>query len=359
MTEPKMKLVSFVLAVLSIALALTGCASAPASTEGVLVDTPAASSQSFIVQIDPTAAPTAEPTPVPTPTPTHTPTPAPTSVPEFIACELPQGFRLRNGCVETEIFGVYRFTYGDVDVLVSYGGISGAAAAFYPCDADGFVAYDATAEARSYILPDYTPTKAAKEDGLLQLIVYIGTQSVVAFRSSEGDWLVERIMICSTGRGNGWTPSGTYSIYQVYRLKRLGTSPSHYCYGQYACRFYRAYLFHSVPIDYAAGGESEIANAQCMMFMEEYEKLGSPASSGCVRLAVIDAKWIYDNCTLRSTRVKILEGDGPIATDPPKVIWAAPFTDENGLGWDPTDPDPQNPYNGLRFHDNAPTPSPC
>jgi len=48
-------------------------------------------------------------------------------------------------------------------------------------------------------------------------------------------------------------------------------------------RFYKKYLFHSVPFDKNGG-----------MIIEEYEKLGSPVSHGCIRLKLEEAKWLYD-----------------------------------------------------------------
>lgn len=44
------------------------------------------------------------------------------------------------------------------------------------------------------------------------------------------------------------------------------------------------YLFHSVPMD-----------RQKNIIQKEAEKLGSPASHGCVHLQVEQAKWIYEN----------------------------------------------------------------
>lgn len=44
------------------------------------------------------------------------------------------------------------------------------------------------------------------------------------------------------------------------------------------------YLFHSLPMD-----------RDRSIITEEAEKLGSPASHGCVRLEIDKAKWIYDN----------------------------------------------------------------
>ncbi|MBM3713605.1 MAG: L,D-transpeptidase, partial [Actinobacteria bacterium] len=51
----------------------------------------------------------------------------------------------------------------------------------------------------------------------------------------------------------------------------------------YWTRFYGPYLIHSVPFDKNGN-----------IISEEYAKLGSPASHGCVRLEVEDAKWLYE-----------------------------------------------------------------
>ena len=86
-----------------------------------------------------------------------------------------------------------------------------------------------------------------------------------------------------------------------------------------------------------------------MCNMHKYEKLGSVASDGCVRLTVADAKWIYDLYNKGETKiaVRVVKDKGPTPEKPPAVIWEAPYTDKNGLGWDPTDPDPDNPYLAL------------
>ena len=63
----------------------------------------------------------------------------------------------------------------------------------------------------------------------------------------------------------------------------------------------------------------------------EFDKLGNLASHGCVRLAVNDAKWIYDNC-VSGTTVTIFEGDDP---DPVSKPSGRKIGDE--ATWDPTD----------------------
>lgn len=42
----------------------------------------------------------------------------------------------------------------------------------------------------------------------------------------------------------------------------------------------------------------------------EYDKLGTKASLGCIRLKVEDAKWIYDNC-IPGTKVEFYSSATP------------------------------------------------
>ena len=94
-----------------------------------------------------------------------------------------------------------------------------------------------------------------------------------------------KAFICSvgTGPGDNETPLGIFFTNEKYIWRALygGT------YGQYAIRFYGAYLFHSVP--YTKKDKSALKS-------EEFNKLGTAASQGCIRLTVEDAKWLYDNC---------------------------------------------------------------
>ena len=105
-------------------------------------------------------------------------------------------------------------------------------------------------------------------------------------------------------------------------------------YAQYASRFNGGIMFHSVPyLDMDKG----------MLEWEEYNKLGSAASLGCVRLRVVDAKWIYDHCA-EGTKVTVYddeENPGPLGKEILDTI------DENSefKGWDPTDDDKDNPWN--------------
>ncbi len=147
--------------------------------------------------------------------------------------------------------------------------------------------------------------------------------------------VVVKSFICSVGIGgeDDSTPAGVFEISKRYEWRTLfGTEPGTYVYGQYTVRFNGNILFHSVPY--------KKQNKEALK-MEEFAKLGTPASQGCVRLCVRDAKWIYDNC-INDTQVKVMDGkDGPVQYEAvPPVIDLPEY-----VGWDPTDPDANSPYN--------------
>lgn len=129
--------------------------------------------------------------------------------------------------------------------------------------------------------------------------------------------------VCSAGYA---TPVGTFPL--QYKM-RWGTlmGPS---YGQYCSVITGDILFHSVWY------YSKDKNSQSYI---EYNKLGATASHGCVRLTVIDAKWIYDNCP-SGTPVKIFNG----TSKDDKLGKPASISLAGTRGWDPTDPDPSNPF---------------
>jgi hypothetical protein len=91
-------------------------------------------------------------------------------------------------------------------------------------------------------------------------------------------------MVCSGGTPGNPTPLGNFTTTQKIYYSWL---PKYSVGAYYFVRFYGSYLFHSVPFDSSGN-----------MIIEEYEKLGTPASHGCIRLAVEDAKWIYENLPL-------------------------------------------------------------
>ena len=140
-----------------------------------------------------------------------------------------------------------------------------------------------------------------------------------------------KAMICSTGRA---TPhSGTYSLDYKYRWLALNGG----VYGQYCTRIVGNILFHSVP--YMINGDPS------SLEWPEYDKLGTDASAGCIRLQVIDAKWIYDNIP-KGTSVTFYADNNPGPLGKPSFTKLEEFSDDLRC-WDPTDPDANNPWKGI------------
>ncbi len=294
--------------------------------------------------------PSPEPTVIPTPTPDPTPTPEPTATPEptpepepFVPSMLPDGFRLKNGISGSSFTGIVQNSADGA--YYAYGSTGGTEPCFYPSDENGAVALGAQPVPDVFLVPAYTPVEPPKKDGEKLIVVYLGSQAVVAFEGKDGDWSELRIMICSTGRAKHETPVGTYKITDRYPYKMLGTTEESHCYGFWASRFKTHHLFHSVPISVDAGRDQEKAHRLCNM--KKFEKLGTVASDGCVRMTVLDAKWIYDFSETGTVTVRIVKDKGPTPEKPPAVIWEEPYTNKKGFGWDPTDPDPDNPYHLL------------
>ena len=120
-----------------------------------------------------------------------------------------------------------------------------------------------------------------------KLVVDVSEQKVYAYawNGEKYDECVKK-MTCSTGTKATPTPLGTFQAGgrcggEWYYFKDFN------CYAKYAFRIYRGILFHSVL--YNSKKESSLSKGSVTA-------LGSRASHGCVRLAVDDAKWIYNNC---------------------------------------------------------------
>ena len=161
------------------------------------------------------------------------------------------------------------------------------------------------------------------------LAVNRAASTVTVYAANEaGQYVVPYMaMVCSGGTD---TPLGYFSTPVNYHW-RLLSGP---CYGQYATRIWSSYLFHSVP--YYTQHKDDLE-------YDEYNKLGSLASLGCIRLEVVDVKWIYDNCPIGTPVVIYDDAADPGPMGKPGTIYIDP-EDETLRGWDPTDPDPLNPW---------------
>ena len=138
--------------------------------------------------------------------------------------------------------------------------------------------------------------------------IYRGTYPVKAFA-------------CSVG-ANGATPDGTYWIMDHLRWHEL-MGPS---WGQWCSHFSPDMLFHSIPYNRQ--------NDKYSMSINGYNLLGQPASHGCIRLAAINAKYIYDNVPV-GTKVVVFHGS---SSDDPLGKPQTPYVGSWGHSYDPTDP---------------------
>lgn len=152
---------------------------------------------------------------------------------------------------------------------------------------------------------------------------------VMIYEKLNNNYTLIKTMLCSTGDG---TPIGIYKTSDRYEILSLVGN----VWGHYTMRITGPIFFHSVP--YYSKPNPYWNDLES----EEYNKLGSKASLGCIRLAVIDAKWIYDNI-LFATPVEIYDSDFlPEGVQKPEGI-KIDLNNPN-KGWDPTDPDENNPW---------------
>lgn len=106
------------------------------------------------------------------------------------------------------------------------------------------------------------------------------------FTGSKSNWSLKYYWECCVGKSSTPTPAGTYTV--GIKEYSFGTS-SYTCY--YATQITGNYLFHSIL--YKAG-----------TFTVKDGTLGEAVSHGCVRLALSNAKWIYNNIPT-GTKIRI------------------------------------------------------
>lgn len=152
---------------------------------------------------------------------------------------------------------------------------------------------------------------------------------VTVYKKSGSEYKPIRAMVCSCGKKGSSTPLGTY---------RMGTKIG-WCYlvgnvwGRYSMVIKGNYLFHSVP--YAKKSINS-------MKYKEYNKLGTNCSHGCVRLALMDAKWIWNKCP-KGTKITVYKSKNPGPLGKP-----TPIKMKSSWKYDPTDPSKKNPNFKLK-----------
>lgn len=235
----------------------------------------------------------------------------------------------------------------------------------YPLDAD---------EEDETMLPN-SDVINTNDDIIFRVRVNTQTNTVTIFtRDDSGAYTIPyKAMITSVGKADipdHETPLGSYDTVGKIGWCRMVD----WTYGQYAYRIIDSILFHSTPIGLDLiynSGELPVPReyGKGRIEVEEFNKLGSSASLGCVRLTVADAKWIYDNCPVGTTVDFVSEPTDPLKK--PEMIkipenipaecgeWVTykipkDFSNPKSgeyiekkiqVAWDPTDPDPNNPWN--------------
>lgn len=136
--------------------------------------------------------------------------------------------------------------------------------------------------------PPPPPGLPAPAPGEVWVDVSLSEQTVRVYREQE----LLREMIASTGTPESPTPRGSF------RLENRGEwffSPKYRQGGWWWVSFLNRgqYLFHGVPTD-----------ENRRVIQEEAARLGTPASHGCIRLAMADARWFFETLP-EGTRVEI------------------------------------------------------
>ncbi|MDD6072179.1 MAG: L,D-transpeptidase family protein [Clostridiales bacterium] len=163
--------------------------------------------------------------------------------------------------------------------------------------------------------------KKQKDDKDAYVIRVNRTASCVTVYAPDGEngYIIPVVsFVCSAGKE---TPTGSFIIRDKLRWHEL-MGPS---WGQWCEHLTDDILFHSVYYNKERDNKS--------LSVKAYNKLGTMASHGCIRLTAGDSKWIYDNCA-KGTKVIIYNNKkNPGPFDKPKAQkLSADHT------WDPTDP---------------------
>lgn len=244
------------------------------------------------------SAPYATPSPVPVSTPT--PTPAPFSFRRTVkygdsgdTVSAVQTRLAELGFYDAKVSGgYYKITQSAVRAFQKHNGLVSDGVAGRETQELLFSADALPANAAPRPSPTPAPAKYT-------LMVDVANQITRAYTYDEhGEYTVlVREMICSTGTSRNPTPLGTTLMPK--KRARWGYFPTWDSHAQYLTRIDAANAFHSVL--YTAPDESTLST-------KSFDMLGQPASHGCVRLLVSDAKWIYDNCK-EGTIITVYEGE--------------------------------------------------
>ena len=124
---------------------------------------------------------------------------------------------------------------------------------------------------------NYVNSKNFSSDTNYFIWVDLNNFKVNIFEGTTNKWSMVHSYLCTIGKKSTPTPKGTYKI----GIKGLyfGVEKGYKCW--YYTQFKDNYLFHSIIYNL----DGSVRDG----------RLGMKLSDGCIRLAKLNAKWIYDN----------------------------------------------------------------
>ncbi|APF23046.1 L,D-transpeptidase [Clostridium butyricum] len=131
----------------------------------------------------------------------------------------------------------------------------------------------------STISPDNINSLNIESSTQYLINVDLTSQKTYIYKGKQDDWTLLKAFSCSTGISGEETPKGSFVIQEK---GDWFFSDKYNQGGKYWSQIVGDILFHSVPFD------------KDKATIVDYT-LGEPASHGCIRLSIVDSKWIYDN----------------------------------------------------------------
>ena len=171
------------------------------------------------------------------------------------------------------------------------------------------------------VLPSL-PVRAEGETLPYWIGVDVKNQRVTVYSTADNS-VVHR-WVCSTGTSSTPTPLGVYTLPASPNNNRREWYHFSGVYVKWAVRVTGGIYFHSVLFSKPNDSTLQVSSVK---------KLGHPASHGCIRLEVANAKWISDNIAIGTTVVihkgendsritKILGGIAGVNTTAPPAVTA-------------------------------------
>ncbi len=174
-----------------------------------------------------------------------------------------------------------------------------------------------------------------------KLIVFLDIQRIVFYTTDPdtGADVPAYAVRCSTGKPGYATPTtgpGRYyrlSGRKAVRSKFSSLKSPDPCWVRYATHLAGSIYFHSIPLDYYEGRPIDYSKS----YVGGYNRLlaGETSSHGCIRMALRDAKFLYEH-TYRGMPVYVLSSSKGYQLAPAQPL-PKHRNPRLGRDWDPTD----------------------